>query len=159
MQKYTSLDNVGVSWFFDDPVVSKDDLKSIRAFSSEYSFDYWTHNICPERHLMLDANLDQRFSFKKAEYCWENDWNSGNINGLPDFLKKHVDLLEDEIIVYFWSRGCGVETTWGVFLRNWINFLFEDEAPILLCPCTRFSVMFGPGGYMLIGSKNSECTD
>jgi hypothetical protein len=156
MQKYISLEDTDYKWIFDKPTVSKSDLERLLPFSEKYGSRFWTENICAERHLMLCNDLEQRFTFRKVDCFWDDYWNKNQPEEFAALLREHIDLPANETVVFFWSRNSGLETTWGVFLRNWINFLYEDEAPILLCPQTGESIMFGPNGYMAIGRKSSE---
>ncbi|MCL2671444.1 MAG: DUF2947 domain-containing protein [Clostridiales bacterium] len=175
MQKYIPLYINGSNWIFRNPVVDENDLKNIRPFSKEYASKYWSDNIYSEHHLQIGAgNLYSLYyapnskkenlqigssnnwicTLQEAEYNWMNDWNDDNIQGLPGFLSSCVDLPEDELIIFFWSKSRGLETTWGVFLRNWINFLYDDESPILICLRTGYSIRFGQTGTLYLGYKN-----
>ena len=151
------LDINGLHWIFADPAVTEDDLKNIRPFNQEYASKYWSDNIYSENHLQRNTqtvvNDNWICSLKEAKYNWHVDWNDNNCRGLPEFLSNCVDLPEDELIVFFWSQSDGLETTWGIFLRNWINFLYEDESPILICLRTGFSIIFGPTGTLYWGYK------
>jgi hypothetical protein len=170
-RKYIPLKTFEAYWFFEDPAVTETDLKNIRPFSEEYASKYWLDNIYGERHLMIvdtalcllchAQNSGERerlcdnwiCSLKKAGYNCLDDWNNDNIRGLSDFLSGCADLPDNEPVVFFWYKESGIETTWGVFLRNWINFLYDDESPVLICPRTGFSVRFVSDGTLYWGYR------
>ena len=155
MQKYASFNIKRVNLYFVDPVITEDDLKNIRPFTEEYTSCFWTNNIHWERHLQIDSGDNWVSSLEKAKYNWMGDWNNDNVQGLAEFISSIISLPQEEIIVWFWSKESGFETTWGVFLRNWINFLFDDESPILICLRTGFAVRFKACGSLYFGVKSN----
>ena len=52
-------------------------------------------------------------------------------------------------------KEVAVETLWWVFLKYWINFLFEDEGPVLISPLCYDAVSFGPHGSLFIGKRKN----
>lgn len=86
-------------------------------------------------------------------YNFEQDWNNNNYIGLQEVLTKFVQFNADNTIFFFWGRNSGVETTWEVFLKYWINFLFDDEGPVLINPDSNIIIIFGPNGNVIKGER------
>jgi hypothetical protein len=51
----------------------------------------------------------------------------------------------DSLLYIFWMRETGVATNWGVFCRNWSNFLYEDEGCILILPSHKAAFVLSNG--------------
>lgn len=149
---YIAIHETPYRWFFDDPEISENDLGKILPFSEEYASRLWEEQICPQRHLLSGGKGEWAGQLKKITYNYTNDWNNNNYTTFAECLSGLADLPDDEIIVFFWCREAGLETTWGVFLKNWINFLYDDEAPILMCPKTGFAAVFAPSGAIYAGN-------
>lgn len=154
MQKYGEMKDAAFHWMFDmEPKITQHDYSLIKPFTEGYATLLWKENICAARHLMLSDKSDWVNALPLASYNWMDDWNAGNIKGMSRFLSDSVPINTDETIWFFWMEESGVETTWGVFSRNWINFLYEDEAPILYCPALRYAIKFVVTGAVYMGEK------
>ncbi len=141
-------------WMFEmEPYICEEDLDCIQPLSPEYSSKLWIEHISKRRHLMLEGEKDWTDSLHKADYNWSDDWDSNYTKGLSDFLRDQIFLHKDDTVLYFWKKEAAVETKWGVFLRNWIHFLFEEESPILFNVRTGFALKFSVHGLLFIGGK------
>jgi len=161
MYTYVPISDVDYRWYFDDPKVGDEDLKQIRPLAKECCSKLWSEFISDKhQHLawyFVKTEVgDEKhwiYSLKCLDYNWEDDWNTDNINSLGIFLNSRFDIPEDEIVLFFWMKKYAVETKWGVFLRNWINFLYEDEAPVLFIKSRNTVIVFRPRGVILAGQK------
>jgi hypothetical protein len=99
----------------------------------------WVHDI-----------LERGFRFR-----WVDDWNKGEHERVSEFLGEHVGWPDDTKVFLLWGERTGIETTWRVFLDNWISFLFEDEWPILLTPDDSKAIVFAPGANLYIGERRN----
>ena len=157
MNEYASFSDVDYKWFFDDPKVSQNDLTQIRPLSKEYAAMLWTEYISSKhQHLAMHfvkGDAPWIDSLERLDYDWEDAWNANDVNGLGLLLNSRFEISDDEPILFFWDNASGVETTWGIFLRNWINFLYEDEAPVLFIRSKNIAVIFRPMGTILASEK------
>jgi len=153
MQKYISISECGYGWFFEDPPVPKEDLTQIFPLSEDYCATLWTRNISNARHLQLAKKDEWVWKLKKIDYNFFDDWNNNTTTEFADFLRKHSIISTNDTIIYFMMREAAIETKFEVFLRNWINFLYEDEAPILFEVSTGFSIRFSSTGDVYCGIK------
>tara|TARA_R110002096_G_scaffold435826_2_gene663660 strand:+ start:208186 stop:208548 length:363 start_codon:yes stop_codon:yes gene_type:complete len=54
------------------------------------------------------------------------------------------DGIDDGIEIFvMWMREVCVSATWGIFRRNWINFLYEDEGVVVSGPSCFLTVDVG----------------
>ena len=93
--------------------------------------------------------------YKCEVYCatWHNDWNSNNYDRISKILKSHVTWSDDMTVYFCWSREDIFETTWGIFNKYWINFLFDDEGPILIAKEKSEVFTFLPTGVVYMGDR------
>jgi hypothetical protein len=155
-EKYMSMEQFGLNWIFqvEDVVVDEKDLSDIKPLSSEYSSLIWEKFISRKKQNI--ASLEQHewpMQLKKQDYNWMNDWNNNNLKGLSNFILNKVNLYDNDIIIFYWMKGTAVETTWRIFLNNWINFLFESEGNLLVCFRKGDSIRFDSSGNFYVGKR------
>jgi hypothetical protein len=51
-------------------------------------------------------------------------------------------------------REIAIETTWSIFLKHWINFLFEDEG-VIVVNNENDNIVVLSNGALFIGKRNS----
>lgn len=83
------------------------------------------------------------------------DWNENNLSSLADELRDKTSFNDKDIILFFWMKEHAVRTTWEIFLKYWINFLFEDEGPILISSEKKTALRFSATGSVFIGERKS----
>jgi hypothetical protein len=147
---HRSLDK-GKDWmFFQDSLpIPIESLAQIKVLTEEYSEELWRKYVEPkasDRH--NKEFLIQLFQNSPAKTEWMKKWNQGQGEELASFLFFQITWPTDEIILFFWSKQKGIETTWNIFLRHWMNFLFDDEWPILLNPARSERIVFSPSGEL-----------
>lgn len=155
-EKYISIEQFGLNWIFqvEDVAVGEKDLSEIKPLSSEYSSLIWEKFISREKQNM--ASLEQYewpMQLKKQDYNWIDDWNCNNLKRLSDFLLDKVNLADNDMIIFYWMKGTAVETTWRIFLNNWLNFLFESEGNLLVSFSTGDAIRFDSSGNFYIGKR------
>ena len=63
-----------------------------------------------------------------AEFREGDDWTSPEeTKRVGEFLRRHVPLRDDDLLLFFWGAPCAVETTWGVLLRYWTDFCYPSD--------------------------------
>jgi hypothetical protein len=123
--------------FLNDPEMSLEDQELIQIMSSAESSEKWKKFVSKvNRHFMLLGNDEWPSLIVKQGcilYNWLSDWNSNRYYEFRSVLEKQ-GIPSDSLLYVFWMRETGVVTNWGVFCRNWSNFLYEDEGCILVLP-------------------------
>lgn len=160
-EKYTSLEKCSFGWFFHDKKndainVTEQDRCKILPLSKQYCRLLWNQYISKKnRHPMQLAEDEWLRLMSETEVIdnFTNDWNDNNYDGLRVVLKQRLDYAPEDEIYFFWNHETAVETTWEIFLKYWINFLFEDEGPILINPKSGYVLSFGPDGSVLVGKR------
>lgn len=121
--------------FYNQPKMSEIDWQGIFVLDKETSSSLWQQYISPNnRHFMLLANNEWPSQIVQKEnfiYNWSKNWDDNNIDGFRDVLLE-LNLPANSEILFFWMQEIAIKTTWQIFTRNWINFLYEDEGCILL---------------------------
>jgi len=157
MQKYISINDYW-SWCFEEPPVSKEDLAQIFPLSKEYCAELWNHYISDKVSCLPLAYTEREHWFwnlKYLDYNYIDDFNNDITTNFIDLLHNNFLCSKDDMVIYFVNKFDAIETTFDVFLRNWMNFLYEDEHPILFCVSTGFAIMFSPDGGVYGGKRPS----
>ncbi|MCL2153356.1 MAG: DUF2947 domain-containing protein, partial [Oscillospiraceae bacterium] len=151
---FASIKDMPYRWIFDDPKVSDTDLNQILPLTKECAAQLWAKFISgQQQHLALHftkviTENEQHWvrSLERLDYNWEDDWNANDMDSLGAFLNSCFDVPQNESVLFFWHQQSAVKTKWGVFMRNWINFLYEDEAPVLFIESQNLVIVFRPMG-------------
>jgi len=155
--EYTQLKNhPDLEYFTDqDILVPEEYREKIRPLSKNSAEIFWKNNISSHnKHTMLLNEKDwfNELNLKEIAH-WQEDWNSNNYSRITNVLRNHVSWEEDTIVYFCWNNFNIMETTWGVFTKYWINFLFDDEAPILISKEKNELFTFGPSDNIYFGCK------
>ena len=154
-KKYIDMNDFAGNWFFyqDEIMIPQNHIARIKPLSKKYSNFLWKQYVSKTgEHLMTIENHEVLLELQEV-YNFIDDWNQNNYSNLREELQKHLNYDYNDQIFFFWGCGTSVETTWEIFLRHWINFLFEDEGPILINPRSKKVIIFGSTGSVLIGLK------
>lgn len=145
-------------FFMEDCQVSADALATIRLLTEESSRAIWQvhvsehvserHNVIP---LIPNDQWPQAETDCRVSLYWQDSWESGRPDDIQLQLRSNLAWEDDTIVFFLWSVHYGVETTWRTFLDYWINFLFDDECPILVTDAYDEVILFTPDGKLHIG--------
>ncbi|CAH0525758.1 DUF2947 family protein [Vibrio hippocampi] len=143
--------------FYDDPKMSSKDLDQIDILSEKDCVEKWSAYISKvSRHYMRMRDDEwpvKIVSGKNCFYHWLESWNSDNFLEFSNRLQD-IGIPDNSTLIVFWMREIGLKTSWGVFRRNWGNFLYEDEGCILVLPERDESLVLSNGVAWL--GKRSE---
>ncbi|GHA16451.1 hypothetical protein GCM10008090_27830 [Arenicella chitinivorans] len=138
--------------FHDDPKMSSDDLALIEILSDVVSAKRWDKYVSEvNRHFMQmydDEWPAKIVSGEKCWYHWVEDWNEDDFSEFTHRLES-IGIPTDSALYIFWMKEVGVKTNWGVFIKNWSNFLYEDEGCILVLPMQKESLVLSNGAAWL----------
>ncbi len=155
---YQPLDSFAKAWIFkrSDPFIQPEDLIQIKPFNDLRANQVWRDYISQER--IHPDHLNQK------DWCqdpgaiglnlnWQEKWESEE-SSLPNALLSHFENWQDDTLVYFcYHQDHVIETNFGVFKRNWKNFLFFDNGPILLGRKKKQAVQFFSDGSCTLLTK------
>jgi hypothetical protein len=74
-------------------------------------------------------------------------------DAVAEFLRSLIHWPEAAETYFLWKRERAVQVPWGVFLRTWRAFLFDDEGPLLVRPGSPEFVCFPPRGPVGVGHR------
>lgn len=133
---YVELDSYSRKWIFTHASmpVEAADLEQINPFTQARSAQIWREHISSQ-----SADADH---FEKGDWAheqkiwsesvdWQQAWDSDDID-LPLELLEFIDWEDNTTVFFCYEKYNVIETKWGVFKRNWKNFLFFDDGPILI---------------------------
>lgn len=155
---YLTLDEYQRKWIFShhSMPVSEQDLESIKPMTPARASQLWKENISAHSPdvdrlsasdwPMKDANWKETLDWMIA---WESDEPCLPV-GIDEFLN-----WQDDVTVYFcYEKYNVIETKWSVFKRNWKNFLFYDDGPILIGRRRKEALWFDSKGNVKLGYRD-----
>ena len=155
---YLALDDYSKAWIFRhrDLPISADDLALIKPMTPSRAETLWNTFISKDApHYSYFSNSDwpeKRGVWQGAE-AWQGDWESDDAS-LPAALEAFLDEWDARLTVYMcYENDHVIETQWAVFKRNWKNFLFIDDGPILIARKKNKAVQFFENGQFKMGIK------
>ena len=155
---YIALEDYKKAWIFrhKDLPVNEADLSEIRPLSDARALQVWQQYISkesshPEHFAAGDWAVDKS-TWQAEQVRWESCWDSEDIE-LPQEILIHCD-WDDQTLVYFcYESEHVIETRWHVFKRNWKNFLFMDNGPLLIGRKRSQVVQFFESGESRLGER------
>ncbi len=154
---YIPLEDYRYRWFFShkDLPVDSTDLQKIKPIASDSAIQIWQQLISNRAN---HSELFHKDDWPKLNQTWsetvqwQDAWD-GEETGLPRAV---LDALnwEPETVVYFCYHSENIiETNWQVFEKNWKNFLFLDDGPILIGKRRAEALQFLDDGQVKIGVR------
>lgn len=159
MSQYRPLSASGKEWVFrrEEPKVSEQDRELILLLSESAGANIWRDYVSD---VALYPDLLPENSWVKLNVSevvnWESAWESDSKHTLPDEIVSHCESWGDDTKVYFCCHADLVlETTWGVFARNWKAFLFLDSDSILVGRKKKQALQFLENGQTSLSYRAS----
>ena len=134
---YTELDNYTRKWIFTHasmPVPTAD-LEQIKPLTQARSSQLWQEHISkqsPDSDHFEHGDWAADTKIWSEPEDWQDAWDNDDDASLPDAILAALQWEDNTTIYFCYEKYNIVETKWGVFKRNWKNFLFFDDGPILL---------------------------
>lgn len=155
---YIPLEQYNKAWIFRhrDLPIAEEDMLQIKPLSEKRAEQIWSEHVSrgcshPE-HFSDEDWVGQDSSWSVKEF-WQSSWDSNSAE-MPPLLAEHFGRWDKNITVYFcYQSDHIIETKWGVFLRNWKNFLFFDNGPVLLGRKQKQVAQFFDNGTFRIGER------
>ncbi|MHC4690977.1 MAG: DUF2947 family protein [Planctomycetota bacterium] len=145
--------------FYNDPKINDDDLEGIFLLEEHECSTLWEQYVSTNnRHFMKLDKGEWPTLIAVTENvlynCFE-DWNNNNIDDFKEILLSLGIPLESPVL-FFWMKEVGAKTTWQIFARNWINFLYEDEGCIVVLPEHDCSLILSNGRSWFGATKGHQ---
>ena len=155
---YVELEQYSRKWIFTHASmpVEADDLEQIKPFTQARSSQIWREHISSQSpgadHFEKGdwAHVDKIWS---ESMDWQNAWDSDDID-LPPELLEFIDWEDNTTVFFCYEKYNVIETKWGVFKRNWKNFLFFDDGPILIGRKKQQALWFNSNGTFKCGNRS-----
>jgi Protein of unknown function (DUF2947) len=130
------------------------DRKAIRTLNEAYSTKLWSLYVSTTaRHLMLMDKSDWP-NYAEGEQrllgIFPNPNKKVSQDVFAEVLASELPYQSEDKIYFFWMKENAVETTWGIFLRYWPCFFFDDEGPILIAPEYLTAIIFCLEHYRIV---------
>lgn len=155
---YIPLEEYKKAWIFrhKELPVSAEDLAEIKPLTTARAEQVWDLQISEESthpsepaqgDWMLDSEVWQE-AFGNWESCWDSEDSA-----LPELLAAHLDWDDQTLVWFCYENDHIIETRWSVFRRNWKNFLFMDDGPILIGRKRKQVAQFFESGEFRVGTR------
>jgi len=160
MQKYIAMTDYVYGWHFEEPPVSKEDLAKIFPLSKDYCEELWKRYITNSDEIYCLPQLwgKEHWARKLStlNYNFIDDFNNNVTTNFIEVVRKHFHCSNDDTVLFIGSKFNAIETTFDVFLRNWMNFLYDDEDPLLFNTSTGFAILFASSGDVYGGKRPNK---
>ncbi|MCV6612355.1 MAG: DUF2947 domain-containing protein [Amphritea sp.] len=154
---YLPIEEYRKAWIFrhKDMPVSEADLQQIKPLTEARAAQVWSQQISNEAdHPSQFCNDD--WANKNATWLetaeWQGIWESDNPE-LPELIAEHLQWDDSTVVWFCYEREHVIETNWDVFRRNWKNFLFFDDGPLLIGRKRKQVAQFHQTGNFRIGNR------
>ena len=156
--KTRELDPTRDLCFFDaEEPISPQDRSAIRPLEDESAMRHWDELVSSnarEDHPMLLPQIHWRWASVETGPNWTESWDSrSSPDAVVSFLRENISWPDGADVIFIYSREDVLSVPWVVFLRNWRDFLIEDEGPFLLRVGFPEFVGFGPNGGVTTGRR------
>ncbi|PSV48369.1 DUF2947 domain-containing protein [Photobacterium indicum] len=154
---YVELDKYSRKWIFTHasmPVAAAD-LEEIKPFTQARSSQIWSEHI--SKH-SPDADHFEKGDWASNEKIWSEDtdwqteWDNDDAT-LPNEVLEFIDWEDNTTVFFCYEKYNVIETKWGVFKRNWKNFLFFDDGPMLIGRKKKQVLWFNSNGTFKSGLR------
>ncbi|WP_406802720.1 DUF2947 domain-containing protein [Alkalimarinus alittae] len=152
---YIDLSEYRNAWVFrhQDMPVSAEDLAQIKPLSESSAYQLWRQRISKEADLPTEWESGDWAANENAwqhKEIWQKAWDSSSPD-LPELITEHIDWADNVTVFFCYESSKIIETSWAVFKRNWKNFLFFDDGPILIARKKKQAVQFFQNGAFAVG--------
>lgn len=155
---YVELDSYSRKWIFTHASmpVEESDLVLIKPFTQARSAQIWnehisSHSPSADHFAKGDWAFDDK-AWSEA-FDWQKAWDSDE-PALPEEMLAFIDWEDNTTVFFCYEKYNVIETKWGVFKRNWKNFLFFDDGPMLIGRKKKQAVWFSTKGTYRLANRS-----
>jgi hypothetical protein len=156
---YIAINDYSRKWIFthQSMPVAADDLDKIKPMTQARSAQLWRDNISaqsPDAERLSSTDWPSKTQSWINEVNWMDEWESDDPE-LPESILEHIQWQDDVTVYFCYEKYNVIETKWDVFKRNWKNFLFFDDGPILIGRHREEALWFQTDGSVKLGKRSS----
>ncbi|WP_370301133.1 DUF2947 domain-containing protein [Alkalimarinus coralli] len=153
---YIDLSEYRNAWVFrhKDMPVSSEDLAQIKPLSESSAIQLWRQRISKESDHPAEWERGDWAANEDAwphKALWQKTWDSASPD-LPELILEQIDWADNVTVFFCYDSYKIIETNWAVFKRNWKNFLFFDDGPLLIARKKKQAIQFFQNGSFAIGA-------
>ncbi|MBQ0784033.1 MAG: DUF2947 domain-containing protein [Amphritea sp.] len=154
---YLPIEEYKKIWIFKhkDMLVSDEDLIQIKPLTETRAEQVWSQQISKQNahpELFDEEDWANKTQTWLETDNWQQLWESDDPS-LPEILAGHLQWDDSTVIWFCYESEHVLETTWDVFRRNWKNFLFFDDGPLLIGRKRKQVAQFHQTGNYRIGNR------
>ncbi|MCG3766438.1 DUF2947 family protein [Vibrio cincinnatiensis] len=154
---YLPLEQYPRKWIFthQSMPISEPELAQIKPMTPMRSAQFWKENVSaqsPDADRFSSQDWPSKPGSWTEQVDWMAEWESDEAE-LPQAILAHIDWQDDVTIYFCYEKYNVIETKWSVFKRNWKNFLFYDDGPILLGRRRTEILWFQTDGTVKLGHR------
>ena len=154
---YLPIEEYKKIWIFkhQDMLVSDEDLIQIKPLTEARAEQVWSQQISKQNahpELFDEEDWANKTQTWLETDNWQQLWESDDPS-LPEILAGHLQWDDSTVIWFCYESEHVLETTWDVFRRNWKNFLFFDDGPLLIGRKRKQVAQFHQTGNYRIGNR------
>ncbi|HET6252097.1 MAG TPA: DUF2947 family protein [Tepidisphaeraceae bacterium] len=131
-------------------------LGLIRPLTEEFCLQIWDRYVGYRQDhpawLLRDTWIAEILESESARH-WSSDYNASRPEPMRAIFRQKMPWPDDAAVYMLWSACDGLEIRWDIFLRHWINFLRDDEFPLLISPDHAEAAVFSPHGGVYFGHR------
>ncbi len=154
---YIALSEYKKGWIFrhQELLISDEDLLKIKPMTPDRSDEVWCNLVSTQSTQPDHFGAGDWAANKKTwqhQERWQEAWDADS-NALPEVIAGNIDWDDNTVVYFCYDSEQVIETTWEVFCRNWKNFLFYDDGPLLLGRKRRQVAQFLQTGNVKVGER------
>lgn len=154
---YIDINEYNRKWIFthQSMPVTENDLAQIKPMTQARSSQLWMDNISsqsPDAERLSPQDWPSKKANWTDEIRWIDVWESDD-DSLPPTILDHIDWQDDVTVYFCYEKYNVIETKWSIFKKNWKNFLFFDDGPILIARRRSETLWFSSDGKVKIGVR------
>lgn len=88
-------------------------------------------------------------------FRWVDAWEASDYGWAERTLRPHFPWPDETTVLFIWTPDRALQTSFGIFLRHWRAFLFDDEGPLLASMSGDEVAWFWPGSSGVVGRRSA----
>lgn len=154
---YVDLDSYNRKWIFTHASmpVAETDLALIKPFTQARASQIWREHVSSQSSDVDHFGVGD-WAFDDKIWSEPQDWQlawDGDEPELPEAILNFIDWEDNTTVFFCYEKYNVIETKWSVFKRNWKNFLFFDDGPILLGRKKTQAIWFSSDGQFKLANR------
>lgn len=151
------LDPAQDGFFFNDcTAVPREDRSRIHRLGESSALALWDH-VVGERAdvpLLVRGGWVRELIDNGERVGWQQAWNADDFEWAGRVAGPRLGWDAEDSVFMLWSPRYVLNCSFGVFVRYWMTFLYDDEGPFLIHPTRPEVLLFDPRGEARLGWRH-----